>query len=101
MSYFVIGSEDTVLGFSYVGVPGEVAGSAAEAADAFDRACADASVQVVILDDTVAESISERVNRVRFDLDRPVVVEVPGPEGPNPNRPDLLKLVREAAGVKL
>ena len=34
MSYYVIGGEDTVLGFSYVGVPGRVVESAAEAAEA-------------------------------------------------------------------
>ena len=101
MSYFVIGSEDTVLGFSYVGVPGRVVETAAEAGEAFSQACADVSVQVVVLEDSVAESIHEEVTRVRFDKDRPVVVEVPGPGGPNPDRPDLLKLVREAVGIKL
>ena len=75
--------------------------NAGEAADAFADACADMSVKVVILEDNVAESIHDEVNRVRFDLARPVVVEVPGPDGPNPSRPDLLKLIREAVGIKL
>ena len=101
MSYFVIGGEDTVLGFSYVGVPGQVVANATEAAEAFDRACADEAVRVVLLEEAIAGSIAERVNRVRFDLDRPVVVEVPGPEGPVPDRPELLTLIREAVGIKL
>ena len=101
MSYYVIGGEDMVLGFSYVGVPGRVVESADEAAEAFEKACADTSVEVVLLEDTVSASIRDSVNQVRFDKDRPIVVEVPGPGGPNPDRPDLLKLIREAVGIKL
>ncbi len=101
MSYYVIGGDDTVLGFSYVGVPGRVVEGAAEAAEAFDEACADASVEVVVLEDAVSASIRDAVTRVRFDKDRPIVVEVPGPAGPSPDRPDLLKLIREAVGIKL
>jgi vacuolar-type H+-ATPase subunit F/Vma7 len=41
------------------------------------------------------------VNHVRFDLQTPVVVEVPGARGPASGRPDLLKLIQEAIGVKL
>ena len=58
-------------------------------------------IEVVVLEDTVSASIREALNRVRFDKDRPIVVEVPGPAGPNPDRPDLLKLIREAVGIKL
>lgn len=90
-----------VLGFSYAGVPGRVVGNSEEAASALAEACADPEVQVVILEDRVARSIFEDVNRVRFSSHRPVVVEVPGLDGPDPNRPDLLKLIREAVGIKL
>ncbi len=101
MSYYVIGSEDMVLGFRYAGVPGTVVGNADEASAALATACADDEVRIVIVEDVVAESIHEEVNRVRFQQTRPVVVEIPGAAGPNPNRPDLLKLIREAVGIKL
>ena len=101
MSYYVIGGEDMVLGFRYAGVPGKAVENAEEASRALAEACADESVRIVIIEDMVAESIHEDVNRVRFQSARPVVVEVPGMEGPNPNRADLLKLIREAVGIKL
>ncbi|MBU1082408.1 MAG: V-type ATP synthase subunit F, partial [Spirochaetes bacterium] len=41
MKYFVIGDEDTVLGFGMVGVDGRAAGSVPEAETAFDAATAD------------------------------------------------------------
>ena len=101
MSYFVIGGEDIVLGFSYAGVPGQVVTGPAEASAALARACTDSNVHVVIIEDRLAEGIREEVNRVLFGSHRTVVVEVPGLKGPSANRPDLLKLIREAVGIKL
>jgi len=101
MSYYVIGGEDVVLGFGYAGVSGKVVSTPEETRAALAEACANQAVQVVIMEDRAASSIRAEVDRVRFSAHRPVVVEVPGPKGPDPNRPDLMKLIREAVGVKL
>jgi vacuolar-type H+-ATPase subunit F/Vma7 len=101
MSYFVIADEDTVLGFRYAGVPGEVVESAAEARAAFERVTKPQGDDIVILTEQVAASIRELVNHVRFEVQKPVVVEIPGPSGPGEDRPDLLKLIQEAVGLRL
>jgi vacuolar-type H+-ATPase subunit F/Vma7 len=101
MSYYVIADEDTVLGFRYAGVPGEVAENPEQALEAFQRVTSSRKSDVIVLTEDLAASIRVAVNHVRFDLQTPVVVEVPGARGPASGRPDLLKLIQEAIGVKL
>jgi vacuolar-type H+-ATPase subunit F/Vma7 len=101
MSYYVIADEDTVLGFRYGGVQGEVAETPEAARVAFNRVCRDKRYNIVILTQDVAKGIRDEVNHVRFELQEPVVVEIPGSSGPLPGRPDLLKLIQEAVGLRL
>lgn len=101
MDYYVIGGEDVVLGFGYAGVAGKVVSTPEETRAALAEAVANKEVQVVIMEDRAASSIRAEVDRVRFSSHRPVVVEVPGPKGPDEKRPDLMKLIREAVGIKL
>ena len=101
MSYYCIADEDTVLGFRYAGVPGEVVEGAEQASEVFERVCRTHRDSILILTDEVAASIRDEVNHVRFELQEPVVVEIPGPAGPAPDRPDLLKLIQEAVGLRL
>ena len=101
MRYHVIGDEDTVLGFRYAGIPGEVAETAEAAREALEACCRRRDVGIVILTDTVADLIREEVNQVRFGMALPLVVEVPGPAGPSSERRDLLEMIREAVGIKV
>ncbi len=101
MRYHVIGDEDTVLGFRYAGIPGEVAADAAAAREAFERVIRLPDVAIVIIADRVADTIRPMVNAQRFGGVMPLVVEVPGPDGPSPEREDLLALIREAVGIRV
>jgi V/A-type H+-transporting ATPase subunit F len=101
MRYHVIGDEDTVLGFRYAGVPGEIATTADEARSALQRVLRLGDVAILIMTDLVADLIRDQVNQVRFGLELPLVVEVPGPGGPSPLRKGLLTLIREAVGIKV
>ena len=49
----------------------------------------------------VADGIRDRINAIRFGEALPLIVEIPGPEGPSAEGPSLLKLIREAVGIKL
>lgn len=100
MRYYVIGDSDTVLGFAYAGVAGEVVADAAGARSALLRIANEEPETIIIITDPIAESIREDVNRIRFDLTLPLVVQVPGPEGPM-EKPSLLKLIQEAVGIRV
>lgn len=101
LAYYVIADEDTVLGFRYAGVPGEVVRSAQEARQAFQRAVEGRRAHVLILTDLIAETIREEVNAARTGPTWPLVVEIPGPEGPMAGKRTLLELIQEAVGVRV
>jgi V/A-type H+-transporting ATPase subunit F len=101
MKYYVIGDEDTVLGFRYAGVQGEAVEDAAGASRALQSVLRQRDISILILTDVVADLIRDEVNDVRFRRTRPLVAEVPGPAGPSEKRQDLLALIREAVGIKV
>lgn len=99
MDYFVIGDEDTVLGFSLVGVFGVVATCTDEAKAAWDKAIENRDYGVIIITEDVASLIRPVVDRYLFSETFPLVVEIPGRSG-KPSR-DLRTLVNEAIGVSI
>jgi len=115
LPYYVIADEDTVLGFRYAGVTGEVVESAREARAAFQQAVQERRARILVLTDVIAETIREEVNAVRTGKQAsadapgnrraaspvPLVVEIPGPTGPMPGKRTLLELIQEAVGVRV
>ncbi len=101
MRYYVIGDEDTVLGFRYAGVPGQIVRDAAEARAALEAFKRPGDVAVLIVTEAIADLVRKEVNALRFDCELPLVAEVPGPGGPSPLRKDLLALIREVVGINV
>ncbi len=100
MKYFVIGDEDTVLGFSLVGVFGMQATNAQQARRAWDKAVEDSQNGIIIITDEVANMIRPLVDQYLFSESFPLVVEIPSPRSKE-GRTDLRALVNQAIGVAL
>ena len=100
MDFYVVADEDTVAGFRYVGIPGVVVRNATEAEAELDRLVRSEAELVVITTEQVANTVREKVNAIRFGEALPIMVEIPGPEGPSEESPSLLKIIREAVGIK-
>lgn len=101
MTYYVIGDQDTVLGFGLVGVNGVAVSDADEARAAFDRALQETEIGIVVITEGVAELIRSVVDRYMFTEDFPLIVEIPDRGGPDPNRPGMRSLVNQAIGINL
>lgn len=101
MKYYVIGDEDTVLGFGMVGVEGSTVTSKEGADAAFDGALADREIGILIITESAADTIREKVDTLLFSEQFPLIVEVPGRKGKIPDRPGLRQMVNEAIGIKL
>lgn len=101
MKFFCVADEDTVRGFRLAGVEGEAVATAAEADGAIRRAAQRPDLGILILTDAVAADVRELVDDVRMNRDRPLIVEIPGPQGPMPGRKTLRQLVQEAVGIRL
>jgi V/A-type H+-transporting ATPase subunit F len=101
VKFHCIGDEETVRGFRLAGVDGDVVGRPREAAESLDGAVSDTEIGVVIITDVVAEGIRDRIEDLRLAATRPLVVEIPGPEGPMPGRKTLRRFVQEAVGIRV
>ncbi|HAK44702.1 MAG TPA: ATPase [Spirochaeta sp.] len=100
MNYFIIGDEDAVLGFELAGVSGVAVESADEADAAFNTALEDKNNGIIIITETAADFIREKVDKYLFTAAFPLIVEIPG-SGGRSERKDLRALVNEAIGIKL
>jgi V/A-type H+-transporting ATPase subunit F len=101
MKYLVIGDNDTVLGFSYASVQGRVADTRDEALAALDEACKRPDIGVVIIAEDIAARIKAELDAMRRSQGRPLIVEIPGPQGPAPARRSLLSVIIEAVGIRV
>jgi len=99
MKFHCIADEDTVRGFRFAGVEGDVVSSDSEAAVAVQKAVAKNDCAILILTEAVANGIRSLVDSVRFERERPLIVEIPDrPEG---LRKNLTQLVQEAIGIRI
>jgi V/A-type H+/Na+-transporting ATPase subunit F len=101
VDFYCIADEDTVRGFRLAGVDGQVVTSPKKAAEALERAVGRKGLGVLILTDAVAAGIRNEVDAVRTGRTLPLVVEIPGPEGPMPGRKALRQFIQEAVGIRI
>jgi V/A-type H+-transporting ATPase subunit F len=101
MKVLVIGHPETVLGFSLVGVHGQVVTTAQEANQALDDALSASDVGIVLVTEDVADLVEARMDELKRRSTVPLVVEIPGPEGTRTERPSLSEVIRRAIGVKI
>lgn len=101
MKYFVIGDEDTVLGFGLVGVNGFVASNEIEAENSFKEALKDEEIGIIIITEKTAELIRPLVDVYLFTSSFPLIVEIQDRSGKMTGKSDIRQMVNEAIGIKL
>ncbi|MGI6379374.1 MAG: V-type ATP synthase subunit F [Anaerolineae bacterium] len=100
MKAFVIGSENCVLGFALAGLGGVTVRSAAELHAELDRRMDDPELALVLISADVAAWARERVDALKVNSLRPLLVEIPG-EHTGTSYPPLREFVQRAVGVHL
>ena len=101
MKFYCIADEDTVRGFNLAGVAGQVVATAGQAAAAVAAAVARSGCGIIVMTEQVATGIRSQVDTVRLERDRPLIVEIPGPQGSMPGRKSLRQFVQEAVGIRV
>ena len=99
MEFTVIGDEEIVLGFRFVGVPGIAVSSRDEALAAFSKATQPGDSLILILTEQVSAMLAEEVMNQQMSGSYPLIVEIPGIEGHLENRKSLVDSIREAIGI--
>jgi V/A-type H+/Na+-transporting ATPase subunit F len=101
MKFCCIADEDTARGFQLAGVEARVVTTAEQTRAAIDAAVARPDCGVVIITEKVAAWSGQQVEMIRLTRDRPLIVEIPGPEGPLSGRKSLREFVQEAVGISV
>lgn len=101
MNFYCIADEDTVRGFRLAGVAGQTVTSPQEAAAAVASAVSRSDCGVIVLTHQVAAGIRQEVEAIRLERNQPLIMEIPGPEGPLPGRKSLRQFVQEAVGIRV
>jgi V/A-type H+/Na+-transporting ATPase subunit F len=101
VKFYCIADEDTVLGFRLAGIEAQAVLTAEEAQAAINEVAVRPDCGVLILTEKVAAWIRPEAEIIRLEQDRPLIVVIPGPEGPMSGRKSLRELVQEAVGVSV
>jgi V/A-type H+/Na+-transporting ATPase subunit F len=101
LRFLCIGDEDTARGFRLAGITASAVKTPKEALAAIEDASQQTDCGVIIITEKAAAWVRKVVETIRLERDRPLIVEIPGPEGPLPGRKSLKELVAEAVGVSM
>ena len=99
MEFHVIGDEEIVIGFRFVGVPGTIARTEEEAREAFASVTEEGKARVLIVTEQVVALIPQEVMDWQMNGSYPLIVELPGIEGHMPDRRSLIDSIRDAVGI--
>ena len=96
-----IGDEDTVHGFRLAGVEGDIVLNAPEALTALTKTTEQSDVAIIVLTDDIAGQLKAQVDQIRFERERPLILEIPGQRGAAHTRKSLRQIVQEAVGLSM
>jgi vacuolar-type H+-ATPase subunit F/Vma7 len=99
VSFHVLGSEEIVIGFGFVGVPGTVIRTPEEAHSAFRAVTVGGQARVLIVTEEVSAMIAAEVMDWQMGGAYPLLVEIPGLEGHSADRTSLIDSIRDAVGL--
>lgn len=83
------------------GVPGRAVATSREAEAEIGRAMDDPDLGILIITDVVATEIRPRIDAIRMKTERPLIAEIPGPDGSMKGRKTLRQFVQEAVGIRV
>jgi vacuolar-type H+-ATPase subunit F/Vma7 len=96
----VIGSRDTVLGFSLLGISGSTPSDAEDLSRILREAFSDPQMALILIEEQVAADAPEIVSELQGRKDFPLVVEIPGPNGAL-EKESLKEYIAGAIGIQL
>ena len=102
MRYFAIANDfDTLSGLRLAGIEGGIAGDRREMEALLERVSRDEQIAVLLVTRECAALCPETIAGMKLSARRPLVVEIPGADGPAGGMTVLTDLIRDAIGVKI
>ena len=97
---YVIGSREMVLGFSLLGIAGYTPKSASKVETVLRERFSDPDMALILVEDQVAAQAPALVDELQTRKDLPLVVEIPGPQGPI-EKTSVKEFIAGAIGIRL
>lgn len=102
MRMFAIADEaDVLTGLRLSGIEGELAADKKDVEALVSEACSNPDIAVLLITETCAGLIPERVQSLKLSSTRPLLVEIPGTRGRSRSKDSILALIRDAIGIKI
>jgi V/A-type H+/Na+-transporting ATPase subunit F len=101
VKFYCVADEDTVRGFRLAGIETQAVANGEEAKAAVNDAAGRTDCGIIVITEKVAHWIRPQLEMIRLTRSRPLIVEIPGPEGPLAGRKSLREFVQEAVGVSV
>ena len=101
MNIYCLADEDTVRGFRLAGISGQVVTTPEQAAIAVNQILSQPEINLLIITEQIYKNISGLIDTIRLNAARPLIVEIPGPDGPLNDRKTLRQIVQEAVGMNM
>ena len=99
MTFYFLGSEELAIGFRFVGVPGTVVSTVAEAREAFQAVTRSGEARVMVITEDISALIPREVMDWQMGGAYPLIVEIPGIAGHREGRTSLIDSIRDAVGL--
>ena len=104
MTFFVLGEEDVVLGFQFVGIQGIIADTLEESLKEFDKITAGGDygeIGVLRITEKISSMLDEKIMQWQLAGKYPLIVEIPGMEGHLEGKKSMLDSIRKAIGLSV
>ncbi|MBN2029654.1 V-type ATP synthase subunit F [bacterium] len=101
MKFYVIGDEETVLGFQLVGIKGKVARTPEETRESLENAFKEEGLGIIIITERTASTVRSLVDQYIYKTTFPLIIEIPDREGKMEGRGSVRDLIRAAVGIHL
>ena len=103
MTFFVLGEEDVVLGFNFIGIQGKTADTNDEVIAEFKKITNGdyGEIGVLLLTEKISEQLDERLMKWQLSGKYPLIVEIPGMDGHLEGKKSMLDSIRKAIGLSV
>jgi len=101
MNFFVLGDEDVVVGFQFIGIKGRIINNEEDALDEFKNVTNGnyGEIAVLLITEKISVMIEKELVKWQLNCEYPLMVEIPDLEGHLEGRKTLLQSIREAIGL--
>ena len=101
MTFFVLGDEDVILGFQFIGIKGKIIETTDEARQEFANVTNGeyGEIGVLMITEKIASMIEDPLMDWQLSGNYPLIVELPDLEGHMEGKKSMLDSIREAVGL--